>query len=243
MTKNTIILACLCASFTAAQAQQNHLKLHFGYEFANRVILQLPQIGDTGQGYQRDYETRPLIAIGFAHEKASGNFWEITGRTNAFIGSQSVYDYPIDSILTGPLFELGKERNNHAQLQFEYNSLQCTSIDKEIRPYLGIFIRASSQWASYKPATAEFFPMDRWLTSFSPGIVPRLFLKLGNRWQLDLSVPVVLGSISFDRTTMKNPALTPAQQRNSIVDMDILSTETQIRLGFAYRLNKVAAVK
>ncbi len=242
MTKTIVILACFCASFTTATAQQNYLKLYLGFELANRPTLKLPTRDIVaGPVYQGVYETQPFYAVAFAREKANGNFWELSGQTNAYLGSQPVYDFSsMDSTLTFPFKELGKHRNNYAQLQFEYNWLQGSDKSMKVIPYLGLFLRASSQWASFEPSTSENFPVDTWVTSLSPGVVPRLLLKTNKRWRLDLSIPVKLGSISFERNTYGDPALTHAQQRSSIADMSMFNLETQIRLGFAYSLNKAA---
>ncbi len=242
MTKTTVILTCLCACLSTAQAQQNHLKLYLGFELAQRPELQLSKT-DNNTSYTLEYLTQPLFALGFAHEKSNGNFWELSGQSNAYIGYQSVYDYRLipDSIpQTG---QFGKLKNSYAQVQYEYNWLQGGDDDRKVKTYLGLFLRASSQWASYRPGDASYYPVHRWNTSISPGFVPRILLKAGNRCKIDLSAPIVLGYFGYEKNRVENPALTPTQQRNSIVDLSMLNMETQLRLGITYSLTKAPAAR
>ncbi len=241
MTKTIAMLAC-CCTFTAAIAQQNHLKLHLGFELAKRPVLMVPETDNKNVYFQDDYASQPIMAFAFARERANGNFWEVSVRTNAFQGYHQVFDFKkLDSIPVFPLQEIGKERNNFAQLQMDYNWLQCPANDWKVRPYLGLFLRASGQWASFKPSTSANYPVERRVVSLSPGIVPRLMLKLGNRCNLDLSAPIVLGSMGLEHSRIENPVFTPAQQRNTLFSTEMINLNTQVRLGITYRLTRITS--
>ena len=241
MTKTIAIIAILCASFTAAIAQQNHLKMYFGFELANRPELQLSKTDNTSAFYSSSYYTQSIFAIGFAHEKTNGHFWEFSGQSNAYIGYQAVNDYtgmPDSFPFPG---QYGKQRNNFAQIQYEYNFLQGGVGDRRIKTYLGLFLRANSQWASYRPGTATYYPVQHWSTSISPGFVPRVRLKSSERWSIEVSAPIVLAYFGYEQNTVENPALSKSQQRSSLLDINMLNLETQLRIGFSYALNKPAA--
>jgi hypothetical protein len=229
------------AAAATAQTQNNHLKLYLGFELAQRPFLEIEDFGNTGPRYKSTYNSQGFYALAFSRAKTNGDFWEISGQTNAYFGFNPVYDFTgIDSIISNPVPELGKERNNYAQLQFEYNWLQSTEDDRKVRPYLGLFLRASSQWAEFRPANSNSFPLKEWSVVLSPGFVPRLLIKSGKRWHLDLSAPIVLGYFGLEGRRIGNPALTDEQQRSTNFDLSMLTLETQIRLGISYALGKPA---
>ena len=238
------MLACCCWLFNAATAQQNHLKLYLGFELASRTTLQPPADDKGVYQYAEIYASQPFYALAFAHEKNNGNFWEISGLTNAYVGGQKIYDFRgRDTLVFEPLVEAGREQNHFAQLQCEYNWLQGCSDDRKVKPYLGLFLRASGQWASFRPALSEFYPLEHWSTTLASGFIPRLAMQFGDRWRLDLSAPIVLGYFGVSGSTVENPSLTYEQQRNSSFELNMLNLDTQIRLGVSYRLNKREASK
>ncbi len=240
MTKTIAIITCLCASFTTAIAQQNHLKLYLGFELANRPELQLSKTDKTNAFYKSSYFTQPIFALGFVHEKADGNFWEISGQSNGYIGYQAVNDYYLAPDSSIQELKYGKQRNSFAQVQYEYNWLLGEDKGQKVKPYLGLFLRATGLWAAYRPGTATYYPVQRWSTAITPGFVPRIKMKAGDRCSIDLSAPIVLAYFGYEHNTVENPALTKTQQRSSTLDISMLNLETQVRLGFTYRLNKTA---
>ncbi len=242
MTKNILLFACFLAAAATAQAQNNHLKLYLGFELARRPILELEDFGNTGPRYKSPYNSQAFYALAFSRETANGNFWELSGQTNAYLGFNKVYDYNgPDTIIPAPLVKLGEERNNYAQLQLESNWLLSPENNQKVRPYLGFFLRASSQWAEFRPATSNYFPLKEWSVVLSPGFVPRVMIKAGKRWHLDLSAPIVLGHFGLEGQRVGNPALTDEQQRTSNFDLSMFTLETQIRMGFAYTLGTPAS--
>ncbi|MBK9336271.1 MAG: hypothetical protein IPM98_06660 [Lewinellaceae bacterium] len=241
MTKAILVFTCLLGALGSATAQNQHLKLYLGFELADRPFLEGINFDATGPFYKQQYATNPFYALAFSREKANGNFWEISGQTDAYLGFSTVYDFTgPDSIIPAPLVKLGEERNNFAQLQFEYNWLQGADNGQKIRPYLGIFLRASAQWATFRPSRADYYERERWRAVVSPGFVPRILIKTGGRWHLDLSAPIVLGYFGLESSYVGNPVLTSEQQRSTSFDLSGFNLETQIRLGVAYSLNKPA---
>lgn len=241
MTKTFVIIACFSWPFATAIAQSNHLKLYLGFELADRPELELSSDSNPVSSLRQAYSSAPFYALAFGHENINGDFWEISGQTNVYAGYQPAYDHSrLDTILVNPV---GKLRNNYAQLQYEYNWFLGADDDRKMRPYLGIFIRASGQRANFQASSSNYFSLETSRIALSPGFIPRIVLRSGGRLRLEFSAPIVFGSFSFDDTTVENPVLTPRQQHNGNFDLDIFSLETQIRLGFAYRLNKLADSK
>jgi hypothetical protein len=133
---------------------------------------------------------------------------------------------------------LGTERKRFAQLQFDYNWLSFGDPSQKVRSYLGLFARASAQWAKFEPSTSANYPVAYWKTVVMPGFIPRILIRGGKRLQLDLSAPITLGYFGMTGSQYENPLLTRRQQRNSSFDLSMATLETQIRLGVAYSLNK-----
>lgn len=240
MPKHAFFTACLLLAALSASAQTNHLKLYFGFELANRPVLDYDKIFEQSNSlYTTSYATQPFYALAFTRENAQGSFWEISGQTNAYFGYSPVYGR-VDSLLF-PWPEIGQERNNYAQLQFEYNWLQGAGQSQKVRTCVGLFLRAAGQWAKFKPSSSAYFPQETWKVVLAPGFVPRLQIQTGKRWRLDLSTPIVLGYFGMEGSRLENPLLTREQQRLANFDLSMLNLDTQLRLGISYALSKPVA--
>jgi len=234
MSVRILFLSCFLVASHVASAQTNHLKLYLGFELADRLTLDYDNIGQPSLLFKQFYATHPFYALAFAHEHANGSFWEISGQTNAYFGYKPVYERT-DSIVF-PWPEIGKERNNFAQLQFDHNFLLAPASEQKVKPYLGIFLRASGQWAAFRPSSSAYFPQETWKIVLSPGVVSRLQILTGTRWRLDLSALIVLGYFGLERRRFEDPTLTQSQQRTSNAELSMLNLDTQVRLGFSYAL-------
>ena len=253
MKKNLVFTLLFAATATVAFAQispaappastgkpttgKNYLKLYIGFDLAKRPFLELPDGEFTNFVFSEEYATQPFYAPAFVRESANGNFWEISAQTNAYAGRQEVYDFQ-DTLPFPPIVTLGTERKRFAQLQFDYNWLSFGDPSQKVRSYLGLFARASAQWAKFEPSTSANYPVAYWKTVVMPGFIPRILIRGGKRLQLDLSAPITLGYFGMTGSQYENPLLTSRQQRNSSFDLSMATLETQIRLGVAYSLNK-----
>ena len=239
MPVRVLLLSCFLVAGYAATAQTNHIKLYLGFELANRLSLDYDNPVPSSLLFRQFYATHPFYALAFARENVNGSFWEISGQTNAYFGYKPVYEQ-IDSIVF-PWPEIGKERNNYAQLQFDHNWLLSPASEQKVKPYLGIFLRASGQWATFRPSSSAYFPQETWKIVLSPGVVSRLQILTGTRWRLDLSALIVLGYFGLERRRFEDPALTQSQQRSSNAELSMLNLDTQVRLGFSYALGTPTA--
>lgn len=222
-------------------APKNYLKLYLSFDLAQRYALEQIALGEPELSFRLDYATEPFYALAFAREFAGGNFWEISGQTNAYAGGRrTVYrlDTQVDSFPFSPADILGGVRNNYAHLQYEYNWLLSGDIPRKVRPYLGIFLRGAAQWASFEPTTSANFSMERWRAVLAPGFIPRLFIFTGKRLHIDFSAPVVLGYFGLDSAANKDPMLTSRQQRATSFDLSMVTLETTVRFGLVYQLGK-----
>lgn len=235
MAKNTLIAALLLVGAFAASAQTNHLKLYLGFELAQRSTFKYDQPSQSTFLYEAAYATHPFYALAFSREKADGSFWEISGQTNAYFGYKPVFERLDTLVFPSP--EIGRERNNYAQLQFEYNWLLGTDLSQKVRPYVGIFLRAAGQWAAFRPSTSAYFPQEVWAVGLVPGFVPRLQIQTGTRWRLDLSTPIVLGYFNVENRRNGDPIFSSDQQRITNLEIGMLNLDPQIRLGFSYALS------
>jgi hypothetical protein len=228
---------------TKNKTGKNYLKLYVGFDLAQHPVLEPSSLDESTVIYKQEYATRPFFALAFARELNRGDFWEISGQTNAYAGRQDVYEFSnprIDTIPFPPLEMLGTERNHLARLQYEYNWLLSGDNTRMVRTYMGLFVRSQAQWARFEPATSVNFPREAWSAVLMPGFVPRLLLKGSRRLQIDLSAPITLGYFGMNGSVYRDPQFTKRQQRSASFDMSIFNLETQIRLGVAYSLNRPA---
>ncbi len=220
---------------------KNFLKMYLGFDLSQSPVLAQASSGASQVIYKQEYASRPFFALAFARELRSGDFWEISGQTNAFSGRQDIYDFNlprIDTVPFPPIELLGTERNHFAKLQYEHNWRLSGETTGMVRAFLGLFARAQGQWARFDPNTSANFPRKAWGAMLMPGFVPRLLLNGSKRLQIDLSAPITLGYFGLTGSALENPALTLRQQRNMSFDLSMANLETQIRIGVAYSLQK-----
>lgn len=220
---------------------KNFLKMYLGFDLSQNPVLAQASSGASQVIYKQEYASRPFFALAFARELRSGDFWEISGQTNAFSGRQDVYDFElpqIDTVPFPPIELLGTERNHFAKLQYEHNWRLSGESNGMVRTFMGFFVRAQGQWARFEPTTSANFPREAWSALLMPGFVPRLLLNGSKRLQIDLSAPITLGFFGLNGASLENPVLTLRQQRTLSFDLGMANLETQIRIGVSYSLQK-----
>lgn len=105
-------------------------------------------------------------------------------------------------------------------------------------PIISAGINPYIKSVSTNPETSLVYPSSRLTVGARVNIIPRLNIRLTNRWFLDINTPINLFGQSIQRNVVENPSLPLNQQRNTYFDFAPFSgiSDISVRVGVGFRL-------
>ena len=67
-------------------------------------------------------------------------------------------------------------------------------------------------------------------------IIPRLNYNIGERWVLDLNIPVNLADMNRNMEKVENPSTEVSEQKTTSTEFLLLPEKFQVRLGLGLRI-------
>ncbi|MCB0656192.1 MAG: hypothetical protein KDC57_08660 [Saprospiraceae bacterium] len=106
----------------------------------------------------------------------------------------------------------------------------------KIRPAVGVGVQPYARYTSTQPLSSLGFPVRNVLLGTSVVFIPRMIIIRGERWLIDVNVPMGILDLFWQRKVIQNPILSAQNQSNIAVKSTWLPDLLQVSAGVAYRL-------
>ena len=221
----------------AQETNQNQLKLYsnFGWSSETRTVgfdtTTNTPIVTTSKSNDLGYFTPA-----FAFATAKGNYHEIEFSKLQINKTSEVT--LIDPNNQFPTVIEGERKTNFLiAFRYEYNLVLFKQKEgKKITPSLGFAARPFYSNSSFQPVLANQFSSGETAAGILLSIVPRLNYNIGEKWFLDLDIPLNLAQLSIKNSRLDNPALPVNQRSVTTLDANLFPSQYLIRFGLGLKL-------
>lgn len=176
--------------------------------------------------YQELAYLHPSIALNWKGKNRISH--EVELSRFSWLKTSVQYIYPIL-----PLYQNLKNRLDIA-LRYEYiyrigkeNARFSPSISAGINPYF--------RNMDLIPFSSIIYPIRYYAIGAKVNIIPRLNIKVKNRWLIDINTPISLTDQNIQRNIRKNPSLPFSEQISTYFHFSALS-DMSLRIGIGYKL-------
>ncbi len=214
--------------------QSTFLKIHAGIEQIPRNRLQAPVFMTANPKIYKNIDATTTVSIALAHELPNKSFFEI-GFSRQKRDNQI---FVFDTTAIGNIAIHGKVSYRLLEGRVEYVvPLSQEPFYKRVHPYCGFFMSGASDGFTYTPTdtTGGKFSRLEKTGSISLGFSPRVIIKFGKRFSLDLNTAFFLLSGGLEHTYLNNPLFTEEQKTSDVFEFKF-GNGYQVRLGLCYRI-------
>ncbi len=139
--------------------------------------------------------------------------------------------------LSGPMVAGSLDTEFLFAFRYEYNIVMLKKkADLKLRPTVGFSAEPYFSIVSYKPKISLTYPQRETGAGLSLSVIPRIIYNLGERWFLDLNVPLYLLDIYYSRGNIDRPDLPLDSRTTSTLEIHTAPPRFQVRFGVGLRL-------
>ena len=175
---------------------------------------------------------RPTIAVSWRNKKS--NFHEIElNRFNIDVDNSQDVVYQNGQRIT---LDGGRTVSTNFSVRYEYIVQFGKKKNNRLVPALGFAINPYFARENAQPHTSTLFPTLILETGFRTYVVPRATYYFSSKFFMDVNVPMSLAGFSIQYQNIKDPSLSPTQQRNSLFNFDMFRNMFQARVGLGFKI-------
>ncbi|MFN0173254.1 MAG: hypothetical protein ACKVU0_01310 [Saprospiraceae bacterium] len=222
-------------AFYPLNSQNIWLKGYVGISRAEQLTLIKSLDPDLISIYYRSNAYGFFMPALVVENRRNSNFWEVGfywAKSNAANNFSALRVPPSDSI---QLVDLGEHKFKTRDLQIDYNLKLNNGWGNKWEMFLGFAVNPHWSIFGFKPHQNYIFPMRGSELGVKLGLVPRIQYQLTKNIIVDFNASLSVFSADYKSSTEEDPALTPRQQSNSLIEFDFLN-KYAIRFGLAYKI-------
>ncbi len=142
-----------------------------------------------------------------------------------------------ENIIEGDLTRLESGGISTAfQSTLGYQYIYYFRSDKILRPYVGPAIQLFCDMSNYHPYFSLSYPVWELDLGLLMAATPGMEIKLGEKFSLDLNLPLGLYDFKLNSVRVDNPTLIINQRRTSRLIGDIPPGKFNLRIGLSYKI-------
>lgn len=126
--------------------------------------------------------------------------------------------------------------NTRIAMRYEYVHVFMKENKSRLKPALGLGAMPYYNRNNFTPLITSNYPYKKTSMGVQAYVIPRLAIRLSERIDLDLNVPVCIADVAKTKSLTLNPTLPSDMQHTSSADFSLLPRNYTVRLGLVVKL-------
>ncbi|MFL5764746.1 MAG: hypothetical protein ACJ77K_12450 [Bacteroidia bacterium] len=243
MKLKLILLLIVSATAAALLAQNPHTDYHFGIKLYNIATYDhyedLRPVFPVGMNFNKvtTEDVRLLHpTIAFQWKSKRNNFHEIELTELKWDNTGTFSSIENDSVKSSQVIAGDQVQRTSAAIRYEYILVLAKKKTGSLVPAVGFALSPFYDNYHYQPRVETAFPESRMDAGIRAFVVPRLTWYVGNRFFLDMNLPVCVSDVMFYREKKEDPSI-PASYRNlERFDVKMFPQYFSARIGIGIKI-------